>query len=140
MMKIFKGVFRVFPFFLIVVSIGFIGAFPAFSGDQKEVGKYVRARIALGEAMQDYFSRGGAPRFGPGEGGPSMEELRKMEDEINEMVAKILDKHGLTTEDYQNRSPDVFADNEAVNRFLEAHPELKEKYESLPQSPSRGRR
>jgi hypothetical protein len=116
----------------------------AFASEAKpsaaEIEKYVKARIDLGESMKDYFrKRGGAPQFGGSEG-PSMEEMRKMEEEINAEVAKVLAKHDLTIEEYQKRSPEVFADKEGVSRFLESHPDLKKRYESLPPSPSRGRR
>ncbi len=105
-----------------------------------EIEKYVKARIDLGESMTDFFrKRGGPPQFG-GEEGPSMEEMRKLEGEINAHVAKVLAKHDLTIEAYQERSPEVFADKEGVNHFLEAHPDLKKRYEALPPSPPRGRR
>lgn len=115
---------------------------PETATKQAEVEKYVKARIELGESMRDYFKqRGGAPRFGdPEGGGPSMEELQKMEEEINAHVAKILDKHDLTIAEYRKRSPEVFADKEAVNRFLSEHPDLKQRYEALPPSPMRGGR
>jgi len=115
---------------------------PESATKQAEVEKYVKARIELGESMRDYFrQRGGAPRFGdPEGGGPSMEELQKMEEEINAEVAKILAKHDLTIAEYRKRSPEVFADKEAVNRFLSEHPDLKQRYEALPPSPMRGGR
>lgn len=115
---------------------------PGTATNQAEIEKYVKARIELGESMRDYFrQRGGAPRFGdPEGGGPSMEELQKMEAEINAHVEKILAKHDLTIAEYRKRSPEVFADKEGVNRFLEAHPDLKQRYDALPPSPMRGGR
>lgn len=112
---------------------------PETATNQAEVEKYVKARIELGESMREYFrQRGGAMRFGdPEGGGPSMEALKKMEEEINTEVAKILAKHDLTIAEYQKRSPEVFADKEAVNRFLSEHPDLKQRYEALPPSPMR---
>jgi hypothetical protein len=107
---------------------------------QAEIEKYVRARIDLGESMREFFrKRGGAPQFG-GEGGPSMEEMRKLEAEINAEAAKVLAGHDLTIEKYQERSPQVFADKEGVGQFLAEHPDLKKRYEALPPSPSRGNR
>lgn len=115
---------------------------PGATTNRAEVEKYVKARIDLGESMRDYFrQRGGAPRFGdPEGGGPSMEELRKMEEEINAEVAKILAKHDLTIAEYRKRSPEIFADKEAVDQFLSEHPDLKQRYEALPPSPTRGGR
>ena len=105
-----------------------------------EIEKYVRARIGLGESMREFFrKRGGAPQFGGGER-PSMEEMRKLEDEINSEAANVLAKHDLTIKEYQERSPEVFADKEGVSRFLAEHPDLKKRYEALPPSPSRGNR
>jgi hypothetical protein len=105
-----------------------------------EIEKYVRARIELGESMREFFKkRGGPPQFGGGEG-PSMEEMRKLEQEINSEAASVLEKHDLTIEEYQERSPEVFADKEGVSRFLEEHPDLKKRYDALPPSPSRGGR
>jgi hypothetical protein len=66
-----------------------------------------------------------------------MEELQKMEEEINAEVAKVLAKHDLTIAEYQKRSPEVFADKEAVSRFLSEHPDLKQRYDALPPSPMR---
>jgi hypothetical protein len=105
-----------------------------------EIEKYVRARIELGESMREFFrKRGGPPQFGGGEG-PSMDEMRKLEEEINSEAARVLEKHDLTIETYQERSPEVFSDKEGVGRFLEEHPDLKKRYEALPPSPSRGGR
>jgi len=105
---------------------------------EAEIEKYVRARIDLGESMREYFKKRGAPQFGGAEG-PSMDEMKKLEEEINAHVASVLAKHDLTIEEYQKRSPEVFADKEGVNHFLEAHPDLKKRYEALPPSPSRRR-
>lgn len=116
-----------------------VDAVPETKVREAEIEKYVRARIDLGESMKEFFKkRGGAPQFG-GPEGPSIEELRKLEDEINAQVANVLAKHDLTIEEYQKRSPEVFADKEGVSRFLEAHPDLKRRYEALPPSPSRRR-
>lgn len=103
-----------------------------------EIEQYVRARIDMGENMGNFFRNRKPPQFGP-DGGPSMDELRKLETEINDFIAGILSKHDLTIERYQSRSPDVFSDTAGVNKFLDAHPDLKKRYEVLPKSP-RGRR
>lgn len=133
-------------FILVFGAIGLLGLAsesvadnaPGAATSPAEVEKYVKARIEMGESMRDYFRQRGAPRFGdPDGGGPSMEALQKMEEEINAEVAKILARHDLTIEEYQNRSPEVFADKDAVNRFLSEHPDLKQRYEALPPSPMR---
>lgn len=123
-------------FILLFGAVGLLGTAIESAADQAEVEQYVKARIELGESMRDFFRQRGAPRFGDPEG-PSMEALRKLEEEINAHVAKILDKHDLTIEEYRKRSPEVFADKEAVNRFLSDHPDLKQRYEALPPSPMR---
>ncbi|MFQ5588320.1 MAG: hypothetical protein ACE5F7_05725 [Nitrospiria bacterium] len=103
-----------------------------------EIEQFVRARIDMGENMGNFFRNRRPPQFGP-DGGPSMEELRKLEAEINAFISKILSKYDLTIEQYQSRSPDVFADQAGVNQFLDANPDLKKRYEALPQSPMRRR-
>ncbi|MFY9271345.1 MAG: hypothetical protein WAO55_16505 [Candidatus Manganitrophaceae bacterium] len=134
---------------LILAVIGIWGTIAPAKGENTapggaaaEIEKYVKARIDLGESMRGFFQkRGGAMQFGdPEKGGPSVEELKKLEEEINAEVAKVLAKHDLTIEEYQKKSPEVFADKEAVERFLSEHPDLKQQYESLPPSPMRGRR
>ncbi len=104
-----------------------------------EIEQYVRARIDMGENIGAFFKNRERPQFGP-EGGPSMEALQKLTDEINTFVGNILSKHELTIETYQKRSPDVFADKAGVSAFLDAHPDLKKRYEVLPQNPMGGRR
>lgn len=69
-----------------------------------------------------------------------MEELRKLEEEINNQISEILSKYDLTIDEYQSRSPNVFEEEEGIQQFLSAHPDLKKRYESLPLSPRRGRR
>lgn len=148
-MNHFRTNFR-WTLILMIAAIGWMGMMsesaadtaPGTAADPAEIEKYVKARIELGESMRDYFKQqGGAPRFGdPEGGGPSMEELQKMEKEINAEVSKILAKHDLTIAEYRKRSPEVFSDKEAVNRFLSEHPDLKQRYEALPPSPMRGGR
>jgi len=106
--------------------------------DHGEIERFVRARIDISESMMDFFRKGGRPRFGP-DGGPSMEELRKLEARINARISKILSKYDLTIEGYQSQKDAVFSDQAGVEDFLAAHPDLKKRYKALPQSPRRGR-
>ncbi|TAK10159.1 MAG: DUF4168 domain-containing protein [Candidatus Manganitrophaceae bacterium] len=134
---------------LLFIAVGLFGGAtesaadnPAAAPNPAEIEKYVKARIELGESMRDYFKQLAAkPRSGNPDGeAPSREEMKKMEEEINAHVAKILAKHNLTIEEYQKRSPEVLADTEGVNRFLADHPDLKKRYEALPPSPMRRKR
>lgn len=93
--------------------------------DTGEIEKFIRARIEIGETMSKFIrEQGGMDR--------SVENMRKMETDINAMVAKILGKYGMTVEEYRERSPKVFANEEEVKAFLEANPDLKKRYEVLP--------
>lgn len=103
-----------------------------------EIEQYVRARIDMGENVGKFFRNRERPQFGP-EGGPSSETLQKLTMEINEFIGNILSKHELTIEKYQTRSPKVFADEAGVNSFLDAHPDLKKRYEAIPKNPMGGR-
>jgi hypothetical protein len=101
------------------------------ASDPAELDKYIRARIEIGETMTNYFKdKGGAP-FG-GKDRPSPEQMRSMQEDITARVGKVLSSHGLTVEEYRRRSPEVFADDAAVKRYLEEHPDLKKRYEALP--------
>ncbi len=98
-----------------------------------EVGKYVQSRIEIGEMMMGYFQGGSG--YGKGyETGkrPSPDTLRNMEADINEKVGAVLAKHGLTIKEYSEHSHEVFADETAVQGFLNEHPDLKARYEALP--------
>lgn len=93
--------------------------------DTGEIEKFIRARIEIGETMSKFMrEQGGMDR--------SVENMRKMETDINAMVAEILGKYGMTIEEYRERSPKVFANKAEVNAFLEANPDLKKRYEVLP--------
>ncbi len=94
-----------------------------------EVEKFVKARIEIGEMMSNYFKDG--ERFGEGQR-PSPERMQEMRTDINAKLSALLSKHGLTVEEYRGRSKDVFGDETAVSRFLNDHPDLKERYEALP--------
>jgi len=126
--------------FLALHVLMFFSITPAHAGNPSaaEIEQYVRARIDMGENIGKFFKNRERPQFGP-EGGPSMEALQKMTMEINEFIGNILSKHDLTIEKYQTRSPAVFADEAGVNAFLDAHPDLKKRYESIPKSPMGGR-
>lgn len=107
-----------------VLAVAALAA-PALA-DTAEIEQFVRARIEIGESMMRYMRQQRQPMDRSPEG------LRKMEDEINGMVARILDGYGLTIAEYQARSPKVFEDEAAVKAFLEANPDLKARYEVLP--------
>lgn len=79
--------------------------------------------------MTNYFK--GGESFGAGQQ-PSPEQRREMGADINAKLSKVLAKHDLTLEEYRKRSKEVFADEAAVQRYLNAHPDLKTRYEALP--------
>ena len=99
------------------------------AAEPAEVEKFVKARIEIGEMMTSYFS--GGERFGEGQR-PSPEQMRQMGADINTKLGKLLAKYDLTVEEYRQRSKDVFDDEAAVQRYLNAHPDLKQRYEALP--------
>ena len=99
------------------------------AADPAEVEKFVNARIEIGEMMMNYFQ--GGERYGEGQR-PSQEQMRAMGADINAKLTALLSKHGLTLEDYRGRSKDVFADDAAVKRYLNEHPDVKQRYEALP--------
>lgn len=99
------------------------------AAEPADVEKFVKARIDIGEMMMNYFS--GGERFGEGQR-PSPEAMREMGADINTKLGNLLSKYDLTVEEYRKRSPEVFADQEAVDGFLAQHPDLKERYEALP--------
>ena len=106
----------------------FILAIASGKGAQADTGeleKFIRARIEIGETMSKFMrEQGGMDR--------STENMKKMETDINAMVAEILGKFGMTTEEYRTRSPVVFGDEAEVKAFLDANPDLKKRYEVLP--------
>lgn len=99
------------------------------AAEPAEVEKFVKARIEIGEMMTNYFQ--GGERFKEGQR-PSPEQMREMGADINAKLSRLLAKHDLTIEAYRKRSPEVFADDAAVQRFLAAHPDLKSRYDALP--------
>jgi hypothetical protein len=94
-----------------------------------EVGNYVKSRIEISEMMMGYFK--GGQGYGKGQR-PSPEALQDMEADINAKVAAVLATHDLTIKEYSEHSHEVFADDIAVQNFLNEHPDLKERYEALP--------
>lgn len=112
------------------ISLGivlFVGA--GLAAEPAEVEKFVRARIEIGEMMTNYFKSG--ERFGEGQR-PSPEQMKEMGADINAKLGTLLSKYGLTVEEYRKRSPEVFADDAAMKRFLGEHPDLKQRYDALP--------
>ena len=97
--------------------------------DPAEVEKFVNARIEIGEMMTNYFS-GGRP-YGSGQR-PAPDQMKKMGEDINAMLSKLLATHDLTIDEYRHRSQEVFADDAAVKDYLSKHPDLNERYEALP--------
>ena len=97
--------------------------------DPTEVGKFVNARIEIGEMMTNYFQGG----KGYGEGRPpSAEQMAEMGKDINSKMSALLLKYDMTVEDYKSRSKEVFADEAAVKGYLAEHPDLKKRYDALP--------
>jgi hypothetical protein len=94
------------------------------AAEPAEVEKYVKARIEIGE-MTNYFKGGEAAP-------PTQEQRREMGKDINAKLTTVLSKYGLTVEEYRAHSRDVFADEAAVTRFLNEHPDLKQRYDALP--------
>ena len=99
------------------------------AAEPAEVEKFVKARIEIGEMMTNYFK--GGERFGEGQR-PSPERMKEMGADINAKLSRLLAKYDLTVETYRKRSPEVFADDEAVQRYLNEHPDLKHRYDALP--------
>ena len=115
---------------IIGVSLGLmLFAGTGLAAEPADVERFVKARIEIGEMMTNYFK--GGERFGEGQQ-PSPEKMKEMGADINAKLAKLLEKHNLTVEEYRNRSKDIFADDAAVKRFLGEHPDLKTRYDALP--------
>jgi hypothetical protein len=102
-----------------------LSAAVGLAAEPGEVEKYVRARIDIGEMMTNYFKGGEGQR-------PSGEQMQEMGKDINAKLGTVLSKYGLTVEEYRAHSKDVFADDAAVKRFLNEHPDQKQRYEALP--------
>ena len=112
------------------ISMGlilFAGA--SLAAEPAEVGKFVKARIDIGEMMMNYFK--GGEVYGEGQR-PSPEAMAEMGADINAKLTTLLAKYDMTVEEYRQRSPEVFADDAAVKGYLSEHQDLKERYEALP--------
>jgi hypothetical protein len=101
----------------------------AGAAEPADVEKFVKARIEIGEMMMNYFQ--GGERFGEGQR-PSPEQMKAMGEDISAKLGTLLSKYGLTVQEYRQRSKDIFADDAAVKGFLDAHSDLKQRYEALP--------
>lgn len=121
-MKLLRSVLVSSLGILLLLGIG-------FAAELTEVGKFVNARIEIGEMMMNYFK--GGERFGEGQR-PSPEQMRAMGADIQSKLSVLLSKHGLTLEEYRGRSKEIFADDAAVKQYLADHPDLKQRYEALP--------
>jgi hypothetical protein len=110
-----------------VVIVLFAGT--GLAAEQGEVERFVNARIEMGEMMMNYFK--GGERFGEGQQ-PSPEQMKEIGADINAKLSTILAKYDLTIEEYRSRSKEVFADDAAVKRYLNEHPELRQRYDALP--------
>ncbi|BFU89895.1 MAG: hypothetical protein NTAFB01_10820 [Nitrospira sp.] len=100
-----------------------------YAAEPVEVEKFVNARIEIGEMMTNYFK--GGQSYGEGQR-PSQEQMRQMGTDITTKLTALLTKHDLTLDEYRKRSPEVFSDDAAVKRYLNEHPDLKQRYEALP--------
>lgn len=110
-------------------SLALVGAVYAADPAEpmSELERYVRIQIEIGAAMKDFFST-----MGPGAGSPPPDQREAMVEQIDQTVASILKKYGLTTDQYNARKREVFRDQEAVTAFLDRHPDLKAQWEALP--------
>lgn len=115
--------------------LGIFASLTLFAGnglaeESGEMEKFVKARIEIGEMMMNYFS--GERSYGGDGERPSPEAMREMGADINTKLSTLLATHGLTIEEYRDRSPEVFADDVAVKNYLSKHPDIQERYEALP--------
>lgn len=99
------------------------------AADPGEIEKFVNARVEIGEMMTNYFQ--GGQRYNEGQA-PSSEQMREMREDINAKLAKLLSKYNLGVDEYRQRSKEVLADEAGVKSYLQAHPDMKKRYEALP--------
>lgn len=111
------------------VTVALVGAAVAAdpTNTMSELERYVRIQIEIGAAMREFFFT-----MGPGAGSPPPSQREAMVAQIDQTVASILKKYGLTTDEYNARKREVFSDQDAVNAFLAQHPDLKAQWEALP--------
>lgn len=112
------------------ISLGLVlFAGVGLAAEPAEVETFVKARIEIGEMMTNYFQ--GGERFKEGQR-PSPEQMKEMGADINAKLSTLLAKYDLTVDAYRKRSPEVFADEVSVKRYLNEHQDLKARYEALP--------
>ncbi|MFO0730136.1 MAG: hypothetical protein U0361_03915 [Nitrospiraceae bacterium] len=99
------------------------------ASEPAEIEKFVNARIEIGEMMTNYFQ--GGQGYSEVQA-PSADQMRAMREDINAKLAKLLSKYNLGVDEYRQRSKEVLADEAGVKGYLEAHPDLKKRYEALP--------
>lgn len=115
---------------IIGISLGVVlFAGSSLAAEPAEVEKFVKARIEIGEMMTNYFQ--GGERYKEGQR-PSPEQMKEMGADINAKLGKLLSQYDLTVEEYRKGSPEIFADEAAVKRYLSEHPDLKQRYDALP--------
>ncbi|MEO5631632.1 MAG: hypothetical protein ABIQ24_05960 [Nitrospiraceae bacterium] len=115
---------------IIGISLGVVlFASAGLAVEPAELGKFVKARIDIGEMMMNYFQ--GGERYQEGQR-PSPEQMKEMGADIHAKLGNLLAKYDLTVEEYRKRSPEVFADEAAVKGYLNEHQDLKARYEALP--------
>ena len=126
-----------------VLSALFLMSVPGFAADapakapnkMSELEKYVRIQIEIGAAMKDFFTK-----MGPGAMNPPQDQREAMVEQVDQTVSDIVKKYGLTTDEYNRRKKDVFADEAAVDAFMAAHPDLKAQWDALPFRGGHGQR
>ncbi|MFZ5876787.1 MAG: hypothetical protein ACOYXU_10290 [Nitrospirota bacterium] len=111
----------------LMLTPGFAADAPTKPSEMSELERYVRIQIEIGAAMKDFFSS-----MGPGAVNPPPDQREAMVEQVDQTVNAIVKKYGLTTEEYNRRKREVFADEAAVEAFLNAHPDLKTQWEALP--------
>lgn len=122
-----RGVVSV-VWFVAVVAASTSAAAPGDKpGTMSELERYVRIQIEIGAAMKDFFAN-----MGPGAMNPPAQDREAMVADIDQTVATILSKYDLTTDEYNARKKEVFADEAAVSAFLDRHPDLKAQWQALP--------
>jgi hypothetical protein len=108
---------------------------PAFAADapvtppnkMSELERYVRIQIEIGAAMKEFFSA-----MGPGAMNPPPDQREAIVEQVDQTVASIVKKYGLTTDEYNRRKREVFEDAAKVEAFLTARPDLKTQWDALP--------
>ncbi len=113
---------------LMVVLPAFAAEAPAKPlNKMSELERYVRIQIEIGAAMKEFFSA-----MGPGAMNPPPDQREAMVEQVDQTVASIVKKYGLTTDEYNRRKREVFEDDKAVEAFLTSHPDLKTQWDALP--------